>query len=328
MLSTFAFYLGGCSLAIPALEKFTVHMAVPPLLLISVCLAYISSLSILETRYYCCVKKSDTDGAKKAKKKNIASHRRQTSIKVAMFVIQLIYPGLATRIFSIFRCRDIKISSTESVPFFNSDYNVPCHVSSHAEFEILAVIFMGLYVAGTPAFVLYILLHNKKHLHDLFTINDTAIAPVVDGVFLKQRKNRHKRHKRTAADFDHQEDLSENETVVSRHRSAPHAQLNTSASSNTTTESQLTETDKDRHRDIIEYDTQHRKIKYQFGALYSQYERDYYYFELVILLLKMTMTGAMCIVQPGTVLQILYAFFVLSIYMLVILKSAPFKGKM
>ena len=40
----------------------------------------------------------------------------------------------------------------------------------------------------------------------------------------------------------------------------------------------------------------------------------------------MTMTGAMCIIQPGTPEQLLIATFIMLTYMLVVLKTAPYEN--
>ena len=77
---------GSCALAIPSLEKFTVHMTVPPLLAATVLLAYFTSLICL------CRYKNKEEQTK------IRTVRIQTSIKIVMFVAQIMYPGLATRI--------------------------------------------------------------------------------------------------------------------------------------------------------------------------------------------------------------------------------------
>ena len=106
-----AFAVGGCKLAIPALEKFTVHMSIPPMLAMTVILAYMTSLLFLSCK--CCTK----DNEYRIKMTNV---RKQTSIKIVMFVAQIMYPGLATRIFSIYRCRTVAFSLHDSIEVFNA----------------------------------------------------------------------------------------------------------------------------------------------------------------------------------------------------------------
>ena len=66
-------------------------------------------------------------------------------------------------------------------------------------------------------------------------------------------------------------------------------------------------------------------IRASLGGLYLQYEPEYWYFELVVMIQKMLMTGALCIVSPGTSLQILTATLVMLFYMLLLLKTAPYE---
>ena len=54
--------------------------------------------------------------------------------------------------------------------------------------------------------------------------------------------------------------------------------------------------------------------------------KKYFYFELVVILMKMTMTGAMCVISPGTPEQLLIATFIMLTYMLVVLKTAPYEN--
>jgi len=54
-------------------------------------------------------------------------------------------------------------------------------------------------------------------------------------------------------------------------------------------------------------------------------EPEYWYFELVVMIQKMVMTGALCIAAPGTSVQILLATLVMLFYMLFLLKTAPYE---
>ena len=65
-------------------------------------------------------------------------------------------------------------------------------------------------------------------------------------------------------------------------------------------------------------------MKASFGGLYLQYEEKYWWFEMVVVLQKMIMTGAMCVIAPGSSLQLLAAVLVTLIYMLLVLKTAPY----
>jgi heme/copper-type cytochrome/quinol oxidase subunit 2 len=70
----------------------------------------------------------------------------------------------------------------------------------------------------------------------------------------------------------------------------------------------------------------HLEIKYELGGLYAQYEPYYWWYELVNILTKMLMTGALCIVTPGSPVQLVTAILIMSIYMIAILKMTPFQS--
>ena len=218
---------------------------------------------------------------------------------------------------------------------FNDDYNHKCAVDEHALFQIMAGVFMVVYVIGVPAAVLHILLQNREHLH--MDTRQTVVYPaggsvvgMVGGVrsrvsswvsFMKNVKQTN-----ANALVEEQQDRSKDATKgrrssLVRNRSAP-----TNPTVEVIEQQKKKRADDDADADI-HIDSRHHAVKYQFGALYSQYEKDYFWFELVILLMKMTMTGAMVIIEPGSPLQLLYATIVMTIYMLVVLKSAPYNTK-
>ena len=140
-------------MAITPIDKFIVHLCVPPLLLLAIFGAYASSLRCI------CKKNSH-------KSKEIKAVRKETAIKIMIFIVQLLYPGIATRIFGIWRCQNIDISETEQINVFIFDYNVLCHEGNHAAVAVVAVVFMVLYVAGFPFAVYTLLTKNKPYLYD------------------------------------------------------------------------------------------------------------------------------------------------------------------
>merc|ERR1711865_1366559 len=61
-----------------------------------------------------------------------------------------------------------------------------------------------------------------------------------------------------------------------------------------------------------------------FGGLYTQYEPRFWYFEIIIIMHKCLMTGAMVVVGSGTPLQPLVAMLVQMMFLLSVLKMAPY----
>merc|ERR1719272_249609 len=67
-----------------------------------------------------------------------------------------------------------------------------------------------------------------------------------------------------------------------------------------------------------------KEVEFEFGSMYTQYEPKYWYFEIIIILHKCIMTGAMVIVENGTPLQPFIAMLIQMIFLLVVLKLAPY----
>ena len=83
------------------------------------------------------------------------------------------YPGLAARILSVFRCDTY--DGALAAPVFVRNLLVECHTGRHAVFEGLSVLFMLLYVAGVPLAVFVALWWNRKHLNDEMSPKHKAV---------------------------------------------------------------------------------------------------------------------------------------------------------
>ena len=148
------FALGSCNLSLDPLDAFSVHMSTVPLLAAAVTASYLCT-----TKISCCV--ASTVGA--AERSHMTQSRRELAIKTFIFTVQLMYPGLATRIFSILRC--VKFDGIVS-SILAKNLLVECHVGRHALYEGLSALFMVLYVIGVPFGVFMALWWNRKHLND------------------------------------------------------------------------------------------------------------------------------------------------------------------
>merc|ERR1712166_612213 len=67
-----------------------------------------------------------------------------------------------------------------------------------------------------------------------------------------------------------------------------------------------------------------QEVEFEFGSMYTQYEPKYWYFEILIIPHKCIMTGAMVVVKNGTPLQPFIAMLIQMIFLLVVLKLAPY----
>jgi hypothetical protein len=70
------------------------------------------------------------------------------------------------------------------------------------------------------------------------------------------------------------------------------------------------------------------KIEFALGGMYSSYLPEVYFFEVIVIVHKCVMTGAMCVASPGTSLQLMAASLVMLLYLLVVIKLAPYEDPM
>ena len=70
----------------------------------------------------------------------------------------------------------------------------------------------------------------------------------------------------------------------------------------------------------------HREVLFEYGGLYSSYEPKYYYFEVLIIVHKCFMTGALVIIGENSTVQPLVATLFELCYLLVVLKLSPVSG--
>ena len=141
-----------CSLTMPFLEMFWWHMLLVPILL-----GVLLTLFILNRLFRL------TGNTAKKKLGRIANENTFWNLlNVTLFML---YPGLAQRIFEVYKCTTI-----HKVPYVRvslvKDMQVECHVSEHAFYVAMATLFLGLYVIGIPAFMFYILFSNRKDIKD------------------------------------------------------------------------------------------------------------------------------------------------------------------
>merc|ERR1712159_827730 len=79
-------------------------------------------------------------------------------------------------------------------------------------------------------------------------------------------------------------------------------------------------------RDLVKLPPNYRFwVQPSLGLLYRQYEKDYWWFELAIILEKMLMTGSMVLIADGTSLQLLIATLLMLSFLLLVLRTAPYE---
>merc|ERR1711865_731053 len=140
------------------------HMILPVGCLLVIVLAYFIAKK-------CCVKKNDIEKQE---------HMKETASKAVILVILLIFPGLATKIFTIFKCKTI-----EGIPgsLLVEDYDQHCYEGEHFTYMIAGGIFLCLYVLGIPLIMFLLLWRNKKHLHDEKSPKHHIIKNALGGMY-------------------------------------------------------------------------------------------------------------------------------------------------
>lgn len=125
-LSTFA----SCKLALLFPDKFVLHMCIPILFILAVVVAYGISRCVKKT-------KSAVD----------AAAREAIVSKIVIVGILFLYPGVATKVFSMFRCK-----SYNGVPetLLEVDFTVACFSPYHMSYVIIGAACGLLYVLGIP----------------------------------------------------------------------------------------------------------------------------------------------------------------------------------
>ena len=138
------FSISSCTLAVPFLEQFQVHMALPIVLYLG-----IQGANIIAS----FVRKS----------KDERQHRKEKVTKVLILVILLLYPSLATRVFQVLRCKSV--NGVDGL-VLAADYSVICGEAQHSINVAIACVFLCVYILGIPFGILILLKKHRSALHD------------------------------------------------------------------------------------------------------------------------------------------------------------------
>jgi predicted outer membrane repeat protein len=221
--------VASCTFALPYLHQFAVHGATPAVLMAMLSLAR---------------------GAAYMLKKD-AEHRqgqRELFFKLSTSLLLLMYPGIAVKCFSIFKCISVPgleasdAAGLHSGLVLQAQWDIECWSDRHSPFVILSIVYIVLWVVGIPVAVFLFLRMHRRALYD---------------------------------------------------QSHP------------------------RHKEVI----------HEAGNLYLQYEERYWYWEIVIILKKCMLTGAMTIIAAGSSAQLIIAMLVVLTYTLAAIYAKPFEGE-
>ena len=132
-----------CRISVPFYDRFLLHMLLPLF-----CLLAMAAANFI---------------ARVTSKKEQLVQINETTSKVVILVVLLLFPGLSTKVFQMFKCQKI-----EGIEFdlLVQDYSVTCYQGNHNLFVSLAIGFLILYILGIPATMFVLLWRNRQHLHD------------------------------------------------------------------------------------------------------------------------------------------------------------------
>ena len=153
----------GCGINVRYYDRFLLHMALP-----LGCVLVVASVYFVARASF--VSKTDRD----------MTHLNQTVSKASILMALLLYPGLSTQIFTMFKCKTIPGVAGQ---FLAEDFRERCGEGEHVLYQTLAATFLCLYVLGIPAGMFFLLWYNKKHLHDKSSKHHVLIANALGGMY-------------------------------------------------------------------------------------------------------------------------------------------------
>jgi hypothetical protein len=157
------FSLSWCTLALDFLQQTIVHLCLPVLLTASLAGAYLT-----------------VNAVRKPKNAEVKAHRRAQTAKALILGILLLYPGLATRLFSLLNCTSVSGVSGEVLV---NDFSVVCWEGEHASMTVVGIAFMMLYIVGIPAAFFLTLWRNRLALWDEAHKDHTDVAFKYGGLY-------------------------------------------------------------------------------------------------------------------------------------------------
>jgi len=156
----------GCQVSVRFFSSFIIHMMLPLCCLLSIGLALATARVV--------VPKSNTEKWTRI---------NETVSRVVILLVLLLFPGLSTKIFVMFKCKSFE--GIEATSLLVRDYSVHCYEEEHLFFTAVAGIFLGLYIAGIPLTMFLLMWKNKKHLHDTKSSKHRMVKNALGGLYLQ-----------------------------------------------------------------------------------------------------------------------------------------------
>eukprot|EP00946_MAST-07B_sp_MAST-7B-sp1_P005133 g5133.t1 len=164
---------GWCSLAVKFHHQFIVHMTLLPIFVLAILVASKLSTQCMDAR----LRKRDPNKYRLRK----AFTDSQTS-RAVVLIILLLYPGLATKIFSLFRC--IHVNGLKADVLL-ADFAVSCDSDEFMSYSAAGIVFLIVYILGIPCSMAIVLYKNRKHLHDTSSPRYESLKRSLGGMYLQ-----------------------------------------------------------------------------------------------------------------------------------------------
>ena len=100
--------------------------------------------------------------------------------KVLILVILLLFPGLSTKVFQVWKCTSVDGMEGQ---YLVQDFTIQCNQGEHVRFVVLAGGFLLLYIVGIPLTMFVLMFRNRKILHDTSSPKHHAINNALGGLY-------------------------------------------------------------------------------------------------------------------------------------------------
>ena len=97
-------------------------------------------------------------------------------------VILLLFPGLSTKIFQVWKCTTVDGLEGE---FLVQDYSITCNEGEHVTYILVAGSFLLVYIVGIPFTMFVLMWRNRKSLHDEKNPRHHAVKNVLGGLYIQ-----------------------------------------------------------------------------------------------------------------------------------------------
>jgi len=153
-----------CSFSVRFFDSFLLHMMLPLFCYVAILLSFVTAKM--------CTRKD---------KKQRHSYINESVSKVIILVTLLLFPGLSTKIFQMWKCQSV--DGIEAGRMLVQDFSMICGQGEHVGFTVIAIGFLFLYIIGIPVTMFVLLWKNKEHLHDKDSPKHHLVETALGGLY-------------------------------------------------------------------------------------------------------------------------------------------------